>query len=57
MKMFLTIDDPKFAEGAIQTAISQVRQNHTQVLVLHVVDWGNSIHLNALSESTEVAHC
>ena len=41
MKILLAIDDSKFAEAAIQAAISQVRQDHTQVLVLHVVDWSN----------------
>lgn len=41
MKILLAIDDSRFAEAAIQVAISQVRQNHTQVLVLHVVDWSN----------------
>ncbi len=41
MKILLAIDDSKFAEAAIQTVISQVRQDHTQVLVLHVVDWSN----------------
>ena len=41
MKILLATDDSKFAEAAIQAAISQVRQDHTQVLVLHVVDWSN----------------
>lgn len=41
MKILLAIDDSKFAEAAIQAAISQVRQDHTQVLVLRVVDWSN----------------
>ncbi len=41
MKILLAIDDSKFAEAAIQTVISQVRQDHTQVFVLHVVDWSN----------------
>ena len=41
MKILLAIDDSKFAEGAIHTAISQVRKDHTQVLVLHVVDWNS----------------
>jgi len=41
MKILLAVDDSKFAEAAIQVAISQVRQDHTQVLVLHVVDWSN----------------
>jgi nucleotide-binding universal stress UspA family protein len=41
MKILLAIDDSKFAEAAIQAAISQVRQDHTQVLLLHVVDWSN----------------
>lgn len=41
MKILLAIDDSKFAEAAIQATISHVRQDHTQVLVLHVVDWSN----------------
>jgi nucleotide-binding universal stress UspA family protein len=41
MKILLAIDDSKFAEAAIQVAISQVHRDHTQVLVLHVVDWSN----------------
>jgi nucleotide-binding universal stress UspA family protein len=41
MKILLAIDDSKFADTAIQATISQVRQDHTQVLVLHVVDWSN----------------
>ena len=41
MKILLAIDDSKFAEAAIHSAISQVRQDHTQVLVLHVLDWSN----------------
>jgi len=41
MKILLALDDSKFAEAAIQAAVSQVRQDHTQVLVLHVVDWSN----------------
>jgi nucleotide-binding universal stress UspA family protein len=41
MKILLAIDDSKFAEAAIQTMISQVRQDHTQLLVLHVMDWSN----------------
>jgi nucleotide-binding universal stress UspA family protein len=41
MKILLAIDDSKFADAAIQATISQVRQDHTQVLVLHVVDWSN----------------
>ena len=41
MKILLAVDDSTFAEAAIQAAISQVRQDHTQVLVLHVVDWSN----------------
>ena len=32
MKILLATDDSKFAEAAIQAAISQVRQDHTQVL-------------------------
>jgi nucleotide-binding universal stress UspA family protein len=41
MKLLLAIDDSKFAEPAIHAVISQVRQDDTQVLVLHVVDWSN----------------
>jgi nucleotide-binding universal stress UspA family protein len=41
MKILLPIDDSKFAEAVIQAAILQVRQDHSQVLVLHVVDWNN----------------
>jgi len=41
MKILLAIDDSKFAEAAIHAVISQVRQDHTQVLVLHAVDWSN----------------
>ena len=41
MKILLAIDDSKFAEAAIRAAISQIRQDHTQVLVLHVVDWSS----------------
>jgi nucleotide-binding universal stress UspA family protein len=41
MKILPPIDDSKFAEAVIQAAILQVRQDHSQVLVLHVVDWNN----------------
>jgi nucleotide-binding universal stress UspA family protein len=41
MKLLLAIDDSKFAEAAIQAVISQVRQDHTQVLVLHALDWSD----------------
>lgn len=41
MKILLAIDDSKFAEAAIHAVLSQVRQDHTQVLVLHAVDWSN----------------
>jgi nucleotide-binding universal stress UspA family protein len=41
MKILLAIDDSKFAEAVLQAAILQVRQDHSQVLVLHVVDWNN----------------
>lgn len=41
MKILLAIDDSKYAEAATQAAISNVRQDHAQVLVLHVVDWSN----------------
>lgn len=39
MKLLLAIDDSRFAEAAIQTVLSQVRQDHTQVLVVHALDW------------------
>jgi nucleotide-binding universal stress UspA family protein len=38
MKSLLAIDEAQFAEVAIQSAISQIRRDHTQVLVL---DWSN----------------
>jgi len=41
MKLLLAIDDSKFAEAAIHAVLSQVRQDHTQVLVLHAVDWSD----------------
>ncbi len=41
MKLLLAIDDSKFAEAAIHAVVSQVRQDHTQVLVLHALDWSN----------------
>ncbi len=41
MKILLAIDDATFAEAAIRTAISQLRPDHLQVLVLHVLDWSN----------------
>jgi len=41
MKILLAIDDSKFAEAATHAVLSQVRQDHTQVLVLHVMDWSN----------------
>lgn len=41
MKILLAIDDSKFAEAVLQTVISQMRQDHTEVTVLHVVDWNN----------------
>ena len=41
MRLLLAIDDSKFAEAAIHAVLSQVRQDHTQVLVLHAVDWSN----------------
>ncbi|MGA9799066.1 MAG: universal stress protein [Terriglobales bacterium] len=41
MKILLAIDDSKFAEAVIQAVISQTGRDHTQVLVLHVVDWNN----------------
>ncbi len=39
MKILLAVDDSKFADVATQAVISQVCKEHTQVLVLHVVDW------------------
>ena len=39
MRVLLAIDDSKFAEAAIHAVLSQVRQDHTQVLVLHALDW------------------
>ena len=41
MRLLLPIDDSKFAEAAIQVVLCQIRPDHTQVLVLHVVDWSN----------------
>lgn len=41
MKLLLAIGDSKFAEAAIQAVISQIRQDHTQVLVLHALDWSD----------------
>jgi len=41
MKILLPIDDSKFAEAAIHAVLSQVRQDHTQVLVLHALDWSD----------------
>jgi nucleotide-binding universal stress UspA family protein len=41
MKLLLAIDESKFAEAAIQAVISQVRQDLTQVLVLHALDWSD----------------
>lgn len=41
MRLLLAIDGSKFAEAAIHAVLSQVRQDHTQVLVLHAVDWSN----------------
>ena len=41
MKILLAIDDSKFAEAATQAVLSQVRPDHTQVLVLHALDWSN----------------
>ena len=39
MRLLLAIDDSKFAEAAIHAVLSHVRQDHTQVLVLHALDW------------------
>ena len=41
MRLLLAIDDSKFAEAAIQAVLSQVRQDRTQVLVLHALDWSD----------------
>ncbi len=41
MRLLLAIDDSKFAEAAIQAVVSQFRQDHTQVMVLHALDWGD----------------
>ncbi len=41
MRLLLAIDDSKFADAAIHAVLSLVRQDHTQVLVLHALDWGN----------------
>jgi nucleotide-binding universal stress UspA family protein len=41
MRILLAIDDSKFAEAATLAVLSRVRQDHTQVLVLHAVDWSN----------------
>ena len=41
MRLLLAIDDSKFAEAAIDAVFYQVRQDHTQVLVLHALDWSN----------------
>ncbi len=43
MKLLLAIDDSKCAEGAIRAVMSHIRQDDTQVLVLHVVDWSNVV--------------
>ena len=41
MRLLLAIDDSKFAEAAIHAVLSQVRQDCTQVLVLHALDWSD----------------
>ncbi len=41
MKVLLAIDGSKFAGAAINAVLSQVRQDHTQVLVLHALDWSD----------------
>ena len=41
MKILLAIDDSDFSRAAIDVTISQIRPDHVQVLVLHVVDWSN----------------
>ncbi len=41
MKILLAVDDAKSAEAIIRVAISQLRREGAQVLVLHVLDWSN----------------
>jgi nucleotide-binding universal stress UspA family protein len=41
MKVLIAIDDSTFAKAAVQAVISQLRQDHTEVLVLHAVDWSS----------------
>ena len=41
MRLLLAIDDSKFAEAAIHAVLTQVRPDHTQVLVLNAVDWSD----------------
>jgi len=41
MRIPLSVDDSKFAGRRPQAVLSQARQDHTQVLVLHAVDWSN----------------
>src|SRR5215469_6524079 len=41
MTLVVAIDDSKFAEAAIHAVISQIRKDHTQVLMLHAVDWSD----------------
>lgn len=41
MNLLLAIDDSKFAEAAIHVVLSQFRQDQTQVLVLHALDWSD----------------
>ena len=38
MKVLLGIDDPKFCENVIQTVVTQLRTENTEVLVLHVLE-------------------
>ncbi len=41
MKILLAVDDSQFADAAIHALLSQMRRDHVEVLVLHVVDWSN----------------
>jgi nucleotide-binding universal stress UspA family protein len=38
MKILLAIDDSKFSEAAVQTVIQQMRPEHNETCVLHVVE-------------------
>ena len=41
MRLLLALDSSRFAEAAIHAVFSRVRQDQTQVLVLHAVDWSD----------------